>query len=420
MAEMSGEAPGVEVLAMNAGSSSIKFALFRADPSLGPRLEGAIEGIGSGAATLSYDDGEGQQQKKAEIPDHRSAASFLIDWMEDRIGFDSIAAVGHRIVHGMGHMDPERLTPDLLRELHGIESYDPDHLPRELTLVEALLDHRPDLVQIACFDTAFHRDLPRAAALLPLPRRYEEKGLRRYGFHGLSYEYLMGELAGISEEEAGGRVILAHLGSGASLAAVRHGLSLDTSMGFTPTAGLVMGTRPGDLDPGIAWYLLQVEGLSPAEYRDLINHESGLLGISGSSSDMKELLERQHRDEGAAEAVEFFCYQARKWIGAFAAALEGLDTVVFAGGIGERSAEIRSRICKGLDFLGIHLDDARNGAHAALISPDAAPVSVRVIPTNEELMIAKIVLWFLRGGGGRPDGILPGRGPSATPDGQAR
>jgi acetate kinase len=226
----------------------------------------------------------------------------------------------------------------------------------------------------------------------------------------------MGELARISEEEAGGRVILAHLGSGASLAAVRHGLSLDTSMGFTPTAGLVMGTRPGDLDPGIAWYLLQIEGLSPAEFRDLINHQSGLLGISGTSSDMKELLETQHRHEGAAEAVEFFCYQARKWIGAFAAALDGVDTVVFAGGIGERSAEIRSRICRGLGFLGIHLDEARNEAHAALISPDAAPVSVRVIPTNEELMIAKVVLRFLDGQ--RPDETLSGQGPKGLPSAQ--
>lgn len=397
MTETSGGAPRVDVLAINAGSSSIKFALYRADPSLTPRLAGVVEGIGSGAATLSYDDGGGRSEEGVQIPDHRSAASFLIDWMGDRIEFDSIAAIGHRIVHGMRHIEPERITAALVRDLHGIGSYDPDHLPQELTLVEAFLNQRPHLLQIACFDTAFHRDLPRTAALLPLPRRYEEKGLRRYGFHGLSYEYLLGELARTAEEEARGRVILAHLGSGASLAAVRHGRSLDTSMGFTPTAGMVMGTRPGDLDPGIAWYLLQIEGLSPAEYRDLINHDSGLLGISGTSSDMRDLLDRQRHDERAAEAVEFFCYEARKWIGAFAATLEGVDTVVFSGGIGERSAEIRSRICRGLDFLGIHLDEARNETHAALISPDAGPVSVRVIPTNEELMIARIVLRFLGG-----------------------
>lgn len=395
------------VLSVNAGSSSIKFSLYRVpsseakDPGEGlvSLLSGKVDRIGTVGASLSFHD-RGRQElgtHPMEAGDHGSAAALLIDWLEERLGSDSLKAVGHRVVHGMERVEPERITPGLLRELHRLGPYDPDHLPRELELIEAFRVRHPTVPQVACFDTAFHRTLPRVASILPLPRRYGAKGVRRYGFHGLSYAYLMGELVHLAGEKvARGRVILAHLGSGASLAAVRDLKSVDTSMGFTPTGGIPMASRPGDLDPGVAWYLMEKEGLSPRALSDLINHESGLLGVSETSSDMRDLLDRQHRDERAAEAVALFCYQTRKWIGAFAAALGGLDTLVFSGGIGERSPEIRSRIIDGLDFLGIHLDAQRNALDAPVISAEGGTVTVRVIPTDEERMIAESTLRLLR------------------------
>jgi acetate kinase len=244
---------------------------------------------------------------------------------------------------------------------------------------------------VACFDTAFHRTLPRVARLLPIPRRYAAMGVERYGFHGLSYAYLREELVRLDPTAASGRVILAHLGNGASLAAVRDGKCLDTSMGFTPAAGLVMSTRSGDLDPGLFSFLARRERMTPARFARMINHESGLLGVSEISSDVRDLLAREARDVRAAEAVALFCYQAKKWIGSFAAALGGVDTLVFAGGIGENSPAIRARICDGLGFLGIGLNRQRNATNAPLISPDAGRVKVRVIRTDEELMIARSV-----------------------------
>ncbi len=280
----------------------------------------------------------------------------------------------------------------MLDELHRIRPYDPDHLPREIELIEAFRQRHPKLPQVACFDTAFHRTMPRVAKLLPIPRRYEAKGVQRYGFHGLSYAYLMEELARLGDPAATkGRVILAHLGNGASLAAVRDGKSIDTSMGFTPTAGLVMSTRSGDLDPGLALLPGAHRADDATQFHDMVNHESGLLGVSETSSDMRDLLARETKDVRAAEAVALFCYQAKKWIGAFAAALGGLDTLVFAGGIGENAPPIRERICDGLGFLGIELDRTRNAKNAPLISPDAGRVKVRVIRTDEELMIARSV-----------------------------
>jgi acetate kinase len=246
------------------------------------------------------------------------------------------------------------------------------------------------LPQIGCFDTAFHRDLPRRARILPLPRRYEATGVRRYGFHGISYEFLMEELRRVQDPAATkGRVVLAHLGNGASMAAVREGQCIDTSMAFTPTAGLVMGTRSGDLDPGVVSYLATTENMSAAQFQKLVNHESGLLGISETSSDMRTLLAAERHDVRAAEAVEIFCYQAKKWLGAYVAALGGLDTLVFAGGIGENCPSVRSRICRGMEFLGLELDDARNTGNDAVISRVGSRVSVRVIHTDEEEMIAR-------------------------------
>jgi acetate kinase len=276
--------------------------------------------------------------------------------------------------------------------LRQLSPFDPEHLPEEILLTEAFHRRFPHLTQIACFDTAFHHDMPRVAQLLPIPRRYEVAGVRRYGFHGLSYEFLREELVRLGDPAATtGRVILAHLGNGASLAAMRDGKSIDTSMGLTPTAGLVMSTRTGDLDPGLVWYLSRTEKMSAKQFNELANFQSGLLGVSETSSDMRELLAQEAGDVRAAEAVALFCYQAKKWIGAYAAALGGLDTLVFAGGIGENAPPVRARICEGLGFLGIELDETRNAKNAAVISTDASRATVRVIRTDEELMIARSV-----------------------------
>jgi acetate kinase len=268
------------------------------------------------------------------------------------------------------------------------------------------MERHPALPQVACFDTAFHGTMPRVARTLPIPRRLEAKGVRRYGFHGLSYSFLMEELRRVAGARASrGRVILAHLGNGASMAAVRKGGSIDTTMGFTPAAGLVMSTRSGDLDPGIVGFLARTEGMTAPEFQKMVNRDSGLLGVSGTSSDMRDLLGRESRDIRAAEAVALFCYQARKWIGAYAAALGGLDTLVFSGGIGENSPAVRARICRGLGFLGVALDARRNAANAPVISRPAGRVAVRVIRTDEELMIARSVMRTL--GPGRQGPIPP-------------
>jgi acetate kinase len=284
----------------------------------------------------------------------------------------------------------------MVEELRRLSPFDPEHLPEEILLTEAFHRRFPELPQVACFDTAFHHDLPRVAQLLPIPRRYEAQGVRRYGFHGLSYAFLMGELARLAGTKAAqGRVILAHLGNGASLAAVYRGKSMDTSMSFTPTAGVPMSTRSGDLDPGLVWYLARTEHLDAKGFNEMVNFKSGLLGVSETSSDMRDLLEHETQDVRAAEAVALFCYQVKKWIGAFAAALGGLDTLVFAGGIGENAPVVRARICDGMGFLGIQLEERRNAANEGVISSETSRVPVRVIPTDEEWMIANTVCCVL-------------------------
>ena len=382
------------VLTINGGSSSIKFALYHVGERLERELQGKVGRIGLSGTNLTFTDPDGKPQPRLSITasDHQSAASSLIDWLEDQNGFESVRAVGHRVVHGMKHTAPELVTQKLLDELHRISPNDPEHLPREIELIETFRRRHPQLPQLACFDTAFHRDMPREARLLPIPRRYDAMGVQRYGFHGLSYAYLMEELARLGDPAAmSGRVILAHLGNGASLAAVRDGKSIDTSMGFTPTAGLVMSTRSGDLDPGLAPYLARTERITTGQFYRMVNHESGLLGVSETSSDMRDLLDHETQDVRAAEAVVLFCYQAKKWIGSFAAALGGLDTLVFAGGIGENAPLVRARICEGLGFLGIELNESRNAETAPVISTDTSRVAVRVIRTDEELMIARSV-----------------------------
>jgi len=383
------------LLTINGGSSSIKFALYQVGEPLKRGLYGKIDRIGLTGTNLTFNDPTSNQQESRRIAtsDHKLAANFLICWLEKKDGFTSIKAIGHRVVHGMKHTAPEIVTQELLDELHRICPYDPDHLPGEIELIEAFRKRHSKLPQVACFDTAFHQSMPRVAKLLPIPRRYDAKGIQRYGFHGLSYAYLMEELARLGDPAAKkGRVILAHLGNGASLAAVRDGKSIDTSMGFTPTAGLVMSTRSGDLDPGLAPYLARTEKMTTQQFYKMVNHESGLLGISETSSDMRDLLNHEKTDVRAAEAVALFCYQAKKWIGSYAAALGGLDTLVFAGGIGENAPVVRARICEGLDFLGIKLDKTRNKKNGTVISANASVVKVRVIRTDEELMIARSVL----------------------------
>jgi acetate kinase len=291
----------------------------------------------------------------------------------------------------MKHSQPERVTPKLLAELRRITPYAPDHLPREVALIEAIRRRHPKLPQVACFDTAFHRSMPGVAKLLPIPHSYGSKGVERYGFHGLSYAYLMEELGRMDPRAVKGRIILAHLGNGASMAAVRNGRAIDTTMGFTPNSGLVMGTRTGDLDPGLFFYLARTKRMSLTKFQHMVNQDSGLLGVSGTSSDMRELVAKEAVDVRAAEAVALFCYQAKKWIGSFAAALGGLDTLVFSGGIGENAPLVRERICSELDFVGIKLDRRQNAKNAALISSATSRVKVRVIRTDEELMIARSV-----------------------------
>ncbi len=382
------------ILTINGGSSSIKFALYKSDEILTRLLHGKIDRIGLNDSTLTYLNEKKNKKDtvKVEASDHRSAPNFLIDWLEEQDGFSSVMAVGHRVVHGMEHTEPEIISQELLDELHNNIPYDPDHLPEEIKIIETIRQRHPKLIQVACFDTAFHRSMPRIARILPIPRRYEEKGVQRYGFHGLSYAYLIEELARLAGTKvAEGRIILAHLGSGVSMAAVLHGHSIDTTMAFTPAAGLMMSTRSGDLDPGLVSFLARSEMMTPLQFEEMVNHKSGLLGVSETSSDMHDLLALEKVDVRAAEAVALFCYQAKKQIGAYTAALGGLDTLVFAGGIGENSPEVRLRICKGLEYLGIEIEEKQNMTNSPIISTNKVQAVVRVIHTDEEWMIAKTV-----------------------------
>jgi len=387
------------VLVLNGGSSSLKFALYEAGDPPRRGLHGKVDRIGSGEARFAFADPDRNLQDSRGIgeTDHRIAATFLLDWLEQRVGFASISAAGHRVVNGgASYHEPQRITGEMLDELRRITVLAPDHLPAQIDLIDRIGERAPGLPQVACFDTAFHRGMPRVARTMPIPRRLQAKGIERCGFHGLSYEFLLGELARLAgEESAHGRVILLHLGNGASLAAVHGGTCLDTSMGLTPASGVPMGTRSGDLDPGLAWYLAQTEQMTPEQFYQMVNHQSGLLGISETSADVRDLLALEASDVRAAEAVAIFCYQVKKWIGAYAAALGGLDTLVFAGGIGENAPVIRSRICEGLGFLGVNVDQGRNADGASVISTDASHARVRVIRTDEDVIIAKAVFRIL-------------------------
>ena len=386
------------ILAVNGGSSSIKFSLYTGDDPPVNWLSGKITRIGLPGAELTFTNKRNKATGRSPLAaaDLAGAAAFLARWLEQQEGVMPLAAVGHRVVHGLQHRQAVVVDDGLLDDLRGISGYDPDHLPGEIELMRIFREEYPQLPQIACFDTAFHSTLPRVARILPIPRRYEAEGVQRYGFHGLSYSFILEELTRIAGAPvAGGAVIIAHLGNGASLAAIKDGRSIDTTMGFTPTGGIVMGTRPGDLDPGVLWWLMDRERLSAQQLSDWINKECGLLGVSETSPDMQDLLEKESHDPRAADAVALFCYQVKKTIGAYAAVLGGLDTLVFTGGIGERSAPIRSRICSGLEYLGIELNQRANAHNDLFLSMEDTRVGVYAIPTDEESIIARTVKNFL-------------------------
>ncbi|BBO33439.1 acetate/propionate family kinase [Lacipirellula parvula] len=382
------------ILAVNAGSSSLKIAVFEANSPPVRLASAKIERIGASDAKITLAiGGEASRSEAVVASSHDDALAAIMSSLRGKINDTSIAGVGHRLVHGgPNHSASEVITPKLLDDIRQLELYDPEHLPSELQVIESLKRRLSNIPHVACFDTAFHHDLPAVARRLPLPRRFDAFGVRRYGFHGLSYAYLMDHLARLDYEESRGRIVLAHLGNGASLAAVRDGKPIDTSMAFTPAAGIPMSTRSGDIDPGLIEYLLRSASITVQEFNRIIHLESGLLGVSETSGDMELLLEHESEDARAGEAVAIFCYHVRKYIGAYAAAMGGLDTLVFTGGIGERAAKVRLQICAELRFLGIELDPMANSDNSKLISNGAFPVKVRVITTDEEQMIAKDVI----------------------------
>ncbi len=439
------------ILVINGGSSSIKFALYEVQESLPLLLSGQIENIGSIHISFHYHKYENNPVKESSlkkssltenslpessltesslkldsiprntltenskpenlIPEDSitrsagqkneiiisakgfdSAIIWLVEWLESRIDFANLQSIGHRVVYGMEHTEPQIISDELINSLSRICDYDPDHMPEEIKLIQAFQKRYPNLKQIACFDTSFHTKMPRVAKLLTIPLKFNRKGIYRFGFHGISYTYLMEKLIQLEvNPNLRKKVVLLHLGSGASLAAVKEGISIDTSMGFSPSSGIPMGTRTGDLDPGIVWYLIKTEKLDLNQFNNLINHESGLLGISETSADMQELINIQDTDPRAKEAIELFCYQAKKWIGSFSAAMHGIDTLVFSGGIGENSSQVREKICEGLEFLGVELDKETNIQNHQVISKGNSKVKIYVINTKEEWMIARSV-----------------------------
>lgn len=381
------------ILAINGGSSSLKVGLFARDP-VRQLAFAEVHRIGSNDAVLfcALGDQKVQRQSLGKI-EASGAIDQVLDLLTEFLKDGSLVGIGHRVVHGgPNYSTPQTITPQVMIELRKLEPFDPEHLPAQLRLIDALRNRFANVLHVACFDTAFHHDLPPVSKRLPIPRSLDEVGVRRYGFHGISFSYLMSELRRIDVKAATGRVILAHLGNGASLAAVHNGKCMDTSMSLTPASGIPMGTRSGDLDPGLNEYLARTTSLTAEQFNRMVHLESGLLGISETTADMEQLLISQSSDQRAAEAVDIFCYQVRKCIGAYAAALGGVDTLVFAGGIGEHSPEIRRRICSDLGFLGIELEDAVNGQNAAKISMGFRSVDVLVIPTREEQMIAQEVV----------------------------
>jgi len=377
------------ILTMNAGSSSLKLGLFNRDAS---RMIASVlaERIGTADASLSMKTGQGGALAlpAALIPDHAAALVAGLAALKQQFPGTHVAAVGHRVVHGgPDFAAPAVLTPQILAKLHSYAPFAPLHQPHNLAGIAAAMAAFPRAVQIACFDTGFHRGQPWENDTYALPRRYYDKGIRRYGFHGLSYQHVSGELARLAPELAKGRVIIAHLGNGASMCALLGGRSIGSTMGFSTLDGLAMGTRSGQIDPGVLLYLLEQDGLTVGELSDLLYRQSGLLGLSGLSNDMRELAASD--DPAAGQAISYFCTRVRREIGSLAAALGGLDGLIFTGGIGEHAGAIRAQVCDGMGWIGIALDPARNATAARVLSPEGAVVTVMVIPTDEERVIAR-------------------------------
>ena len=386
---MSGAAEG-SILVLNVGSSTLKFGVFPFVRGDEPLLRGVIEYAGPHAGQVRTTDSAGRSDCRQLDVDRDSAPAQLIDHLEQHYSLASIRAVGHRLVHGGSRLVmPARIDASVRAMLEDVIPLAPDHLPTELRAIDAVSRLSSSLVQIACFDTAFHSEMPSVARIFGLPRKLSNSGVVRYGFHGLSYEYVTSELR--RRGELPRRAIAAHLGNGASLVALRDGISIDTSMGMTPAGGIAMSTRSGDLDPGVILYLLRSRNFSISDLDHAVNRDGGLLGISELSSDVRELLTARSTDSRAADAIEVFCYQAKKCIGSFAATLGGLDALVFSGGIGEHSPEVRAQICEKLDFLGIRIDPALNDANAPVISDGQSTVKIRILETREEVMIARHV-----------------------------
>ena len=386
------------ILAFNSGSSSLKFALYEFSNSSERLLvRGEAENIGAPSARLwlRTPDGSSVVDQPRPIPERHDALQMALEELK-RGKYATPSAVGHRVVNGGPHYAaPQKITPQILTDLRNLIPLAPLHLPAEIKIMEAVASQLPQIPQVACFDTAFHRRLPELAQRFPLPRKLFDEGIRRYGFHGLSYEYVLQELGPAAQRQ---RLIIAHLGNGASLAAVKDGVPADTSMGLTPTGGIMMGTRTGDLDPGILIYLLRERRYDAARLERLVDSESGLLGVSELTSDMKALLAKRDSDARAAEAIAMFCRSVRKEIGAFAAVLGGLDMLVFTGGIAEHGPAVREEICRDLGHLGVRIDSAKNNSAKGVISAAESACVVRVVATNEELMIARHTRSLIFGG----------------------
>ncbi len=384
------------LLTINAGSSSLKLTLYE-EEELTRQTAFLVERIGSTGTRLLITGSGGTTERRVEAKDHVGAIGEMFHHLPELFA-SGLRAVGHPIVHGgLNHAKPERLTVPLLNELRQFEHLDPTHMPQSLSLVDLLIRRFPNVPQFACFDTAFHRSMPDVAQRYPLPRWTSEAGVRRYGFHGLSCESIITQLEQINPQAVAGRMLIAHLGNGASITAARDGRSVDSSMGFSPTGGMMMGTRSGDLDPTVITYLARARAMTTDALEQLVNEESGLLGVSSASEDMRDLLDRATSNREAADAIELYCYVAWKHFGALAAVLGGVDTIVFTGGIGEHAAPIREKICSGLEYLGVQLDHKSNAAHEAVVSADSSRVVVRVIATDEDLVIAKHLASVLSG-----------------------
>lgn len=382
-------------LTINAGSSSVKFSIFSLTEPLNQIVKGKIERIGLANAhfsihTLSTNK---KDEKEVTVKDTNEALTLFFSWLS-KTPFQEIKAVGHRVVHGGGkyHL-PTKITKELLESLSSLSIFDPEHMPRELEFMKALFQKWPHILHVACFDTAFHHDMPKISQMFSLPRHLEKQGVRRYGFHGLSYDFLFSELKKeLTSPLLDKKIILAHLGNGASLCAIKNGKSFDTTMGLTPTSGIAMSTRSGDLDPGLMMFLKKTTGMEIDEFNEMINKKSGLLGISETSQDMQDLLNLQEKDFRAKEAIDYFCMQVKKTIGAYSASLGGIDILVFSGGIGEKAPSIRKAICENLQFLNIEIDNEKNENNEKVLSIKNSKVKIFQLETNEEMIIAKSML----------------------------